>query len=352
MDKNTFMKELERSLSVLQKDELKDILSEYEQHIDMKVKSGLSEEEAIEDFGSLSELTADILGAYHVRPDYAAEKKSFGAVKIVPKAGIEKIKNVCRGAGKAMIRGICGTGRFIWKILVFLGNQGKRPFVWFWNRVRNWKKTKAMLPWGGEKEAGTMFLTTDLAEAGTKTAPMQTEQMEAGTKIVSMQTEQMEAGMKIVSMQTEQTEAGREMALMQVEQTKTGTERTMKIAPDTGRRRKPGSGFLSKIGGLLVSVFHFGMQTVLWCIRLVWNAGWLGVSLFFGLCGLVSLFGLGLLVVLLLQRYPLAGLTIGCTGLTLCMFSAAWLGITFLWKKDRKKEPSACREGAEGEQYA
>ena len=70
MDKNTFMRELERSLSVLQESELRDILSEYEQHIDMKVKSGLSEEEAIADFGSLPELTAEILEAYHVRADY------------------------------------------------------------------------------------------------------------------------------------------------------------------------------------------------------------------------------------------------------------------------------------------
>ena len=60
MDKNTFMRELERSLSVLQESELRDILSEYEQHIDMKVKSGLSEEEAIADFGSIPELTAEI----------------------------------------------------------------------------------------------------------------------------------------------------------------------------------------------------------------------------------------------------------------------------------------------------
>ena len=70
MDKNTFMRELERSLSVLQESELRDILSEYEQHIDMKVKSGLSEEEAIADFGSIPELTAEILDAYHVRADF------------------------------------------------------------------------------------------------------------------------------------------------------------------------------------------------------------------------------------------------------------------------------------------
>lgn len=70
MDKNTFMRELEWSLSVLQESELRDILSEYEQHIDMKVKSGLSEEEAIADFGSIPELTAEILEAYHVRADF------------------------------------------------------------------------------------------------------------------------------------------------------------------------------------------------------------------------------------------------------------------------------------------
>ena len=74
MDKNTFMRELERSLSVLQESELRDILSEYEQHIDMKVKSGLSEEEAIADFGSIPELTAEILEAYMYGPISARDK--------------------------------------------------------------------------------------------------------------------------------------------------------------------------------------------------------------------------------------------------------------------------------------
>lgn len=37
MDKNTFLKKLEQMLSVLQEDELKDIISEYEQHIDLRV---------------------------------------------------------------------------------------------------------------------------------------------------------------------------------------------------------------------------------------------------------------------------------------------------------------------------
>ena len=75
MDKKTFISQLRQALSVLQKDELEDIVTEYEQHIDMKRKNGLSEEEAIADFGSFEELTAEILSAYHVRADYAQGQK-------------------------------------------------------------------------------------------------------------------------------------------------------------------------------------------------------------------------------------------------------------------------------------
>ena len=41
MDKKTFISELEQALSVLQEEELRDIMEEYEQHIDMKVQRGL-----------------------------------------------------------------------------------------------------------------------------------------------------------------------------------------------------------------------------------------------------------------------------------------------------------------------
>ena len=37
MGKHEFLSELEKSLSVLQEDELRDIISEYEQHIDIKM---------------------------------------------------------------------------------------------------------------------------------------------------------------------------------------------------------------------------------------------------------------------------------------------------------------------------
>ena len=78
MDKKTFISELEQALSVLQEEELRDIMEEYEQHIDMKVQRGLTEEEAIADFGNLKELTAEILEAYHVRRDYASVREDTG----------------------------------------------------------------------------------------------------------------------------------------------------------------------------------------------------------------------------------------------------------------------------------
>ena len=70
MNKEGFLKELESHLRVLDDKEQQDILDEYAQHIDLKMKSGLSEEEAIRDFGNIGELAADILEAYHVDPRF------------------------------------------------------------------------------------------------------------------------------------------------------------------------------------------------------------------------------------------------------------------------------------------
>ena len=53
MNKEGFLKELESHLRVLDDKEQQDILDEYAQHIDLKMKSGLSEEEAIRDLAIL-----------------------------------------------------------------------------------------------------------------------------------------------------------------------------------------------------------------------------------------------------------------------------------------------------------
>lgn len=48
-------------------------------------------------------------------------------------------------------------------------------------------------------------------------------------------------------------------------------------------------------------------------------------------------------MVLLTQGYPLAGVTIGCAGLVCCMFSAAGLGMTFLWRRRAGKAAASKR---------
>ena len=70
MNKTEFLNELEKRIRVLEKNEIKDILSEYSQHIDMRMESGLSEADAIKDFGNMDDLAAEILEAYHVNPEY------------------------------------------------------------------------------------------------------------------------------------------------------------------------------------------------------------------------------------------------------------------------------------------
>ena len=74
MKKEAFLQELREYLQILEDQEQQDILDEYAQHIDMKLQKGLSEEEAIRDFGSVQELAAEILEAYHVKPNYQKAK--------------------------------------------------------------------------------------------------------------------------------------------------------------------------------------------------------------------------------------------------------------------------------------
>lgn len=70
MNKDKFLKELEKKLSVLNEKERKDIIDEYKSTIEEKIKNGESEEKAIEDFGNIDELAKEILEAYKIDPKY------------------------------------------------------------------------------------------------------------------------------------------------------------------------------------------------------------------------------------------------------------------------------------------
>lgn len=106
-NKGSFLKALQSGLTVLAESEQQDILEEYSQHIDMKMAGGLTEEEAIQDFGDIRQLTAEILAAYHVNPSYTAHKGISLHLSKLPSL-LSKVGSRCRAAvhrlGNAFIR--------------------------------------------------------------------------------------------------------------------------------------------------------------------------------------------------------------------------------------------------------
>lgn len=117
MNKKEFLAELKKCLEILDENEQRDILDEYTQHIDMKMQSGMSEGEAISDFGDIKQLAGDILEAYHVNPGYGGQKK----------ISLDKVKKdggrMCAGAG-TFIRGI-------WKSSVSALSRAGKGFLRF-----------------------------------------------------------------------------------------------------------------------------------------------------------------------------------------------------------------------------
>ena len=77
MNKNSFINKLKKNLKILDESEVKDIIDEYSEIIDEKIKDGKTEEEAIKDFGDVDELCKEILKAYKINPKYTDEEAKF-----------------------------------------------------------------------------------------------------------------------------------------------------------------------------------------------------------------------------------------------------------------------------------
>ena len=93
MNKEKFLKELEKKLSILTEEERKDTINEYRDIIEEKVKHGKTEEEAVKEFGSIDELSKEILSAYKINPDYN-EKSFTDSAEDLIKKGAKKISEV------------------------------------------------------------------------------------------------------------------------------------------------------------------------------------------------------------------------------------------------------------------
>ena len=94
--------------------------------------------------------------------------------------------------------------------------------------------------------------------------------------------------------------------------------------------------------------FNNLIRLTVWTARLFWNGAWIFLAGCLGGTGLMFLFCLGLLAVLMVQGYPVAGVTLGCLGAAVSLFSAAGLAMTLRWKK-KKKGPGAVSRWENGE---
>lgn len=93
MTKDKFLRELEKKLSILSEEERKDTINEYRDIIEEKVKHGKKESEAVKEFGSIDELSKEILNAYKINPDYKSKDFVDGAEELIRK-GAKKISEV------------------------------------------------------------------------------------------------------------------------------------------------------------------------------------------------------------------------------------------------------------------
>ncbi len=336
MDKKTFLGELREALSVLQEDELDDIINEYEQHIDMKTKSGMTEEEAISDFGSRSELTAEILAAYHVRTDYADRQKQ--GRKGQSGSGLAQGGAWLKRGGGLLVKGKDFIFRWIGRLFVGIAHVVRMPFAWGARLAAAWKERRAlaaarMAPGNaavgivpGNAAMGIVpgNTVTNMAPGNAAAGIVSGIAAGASNAGPGVGTDGMTDGVPGAA-------AGGAAGAPPAHPTgivKTGVFRSAVSGIYRGI-----SGCVQAAAGLAMRLIRFCLQAALWAIRIAWNCVCIGAAALCAVFGGFSLFVLGVLAVLWMQGYPLAGVTVGCIGLVMCAFAAAGLAMTLVRRK-------------------
>lgn len=99
MNKEKFLTELGKRLSILNEKEKQDIINEYKDTIEEKIKHGQKEADAVKDFGDMDELVDEILSAYKIDPKYNKEtdlKKIISDSEKLIKEGADKLATETR----------------------------------------------------------------------------------------------------------------------------------------------------------------------------------------------------------------------------------------------------------------
>lgn len=270
MNKEKFLIELREYLSILENQEQEDILEEYAQHIDMKMGKGLSEEEAIRDFGSMEELAAQILEAYHVKPEFRGRSILLGFPK---KGGAD--------AGESfVVRG----GKWIGAKCMAAAGAVENTFRWLSRKCRalaDWLKK----PFTRNKE-----------------------------------------------------ETGGRMSRVRA-------ERTDNMGGHAGD-------FFKMVGRGIGASWRWILHCCVFWLKIMWNMGWLFFSLFCAFMAMVALMGIGGILILLLQGYPVAGILVMCLGGFLCCGALTCGAYSMIIRKKKdacEKEKGEDREPEESD---
>lgn len=117
MNKKVFLEKLKKKLKILKEDELDDIIEEYEDHINEKISSGKTEEEAVKDFGNFDELVKEILSAYKINEDYDKSTKEKNVVADFIDTCVSFVKDLARNLGN---RGADDIIKFIIEFVVLI----------------------------------------------------------------------------------------------------------------------------------------------------------------------------------------------------------------------------------------
>lgn len=259
MDKAVFLKELKKYLAILNECEQKDILDEYTQHIDMKMENGMSEAEAIRDFGDIGELAAEILEAYHVNPQYGNKKR----IKLIQRDELP-------------VKELKETGAHVWK------------------RVAGAVKKLCFGMWGGiKKVARILYKPFVLTKEAWK----------------------------------HKKEAGGDL------------ERNRSDNPQIQKKIMAGN-MIGKAGYGMSKFLRAILFFTVTCVRWLWNGCMIFSALITGGLTLFGVFYLGAMAVLLLQGYPLFGITLASVGAVICCGAGTVLIISLIRRKETQiREP-------------
>ena len=287
MNKEEFITQLKRSISILDDQEQQYFVEEYTQHIDMKMSQGMSEEDAVKEMGPVEELSKEILESYHVKINAIEDQK---AKSVDYKKFFGKIKGQADKIYGKMAAGCKKIASGIKKFLTALVSLCQKPF----KRNQN------------ENAAGE---TLESAGSSDSTGALTGADNPAGSGAVS-------------------------------------TERKQKgFFGEIGRLIR---GFFRGIKEFVKGCFK-GMiwlagkcfYIALWCLLIMWNAFCIGAGIIGIFFTAIFVFFAGLFLVMLTQGYPTAGFTLCALGASVSAGSlVAGCFILTRWKitKDEKPE--------------